>query len=118
MKSIQITKIIMILSIMVFVGFGAYAFADWGMGYGRQGIGMYSQGMGFGGQGYTSNFSEDEIRKLDHECIDTMTKIRKISPNTARSFDRRGSMGFGMRGMRGSEMMNYGMMDPGGYCNW
>jgi hypothetical protein len=41
--------------------------------------------------------------------------MRKINPNTAGSFDRRGSMG---SGMMGSGMMNYGMMGPGAYCNW
>jgi hypothetical protein len=110
MKSIKTNTIIMILSIIAFVGFGAYAFADWGMGYGRQGIGMYGQGMGFGGQGYPSNLSEDEIRKLDQERIDPVTKMRKINPNAARSFDRSGSMGFGMMGS--------GMRGPGGFCNW
>jgi hypothetical protein len=108
MKNIQADKIIMILSIIAFVGVGAYAFADWGMGYGRQ-------GMAFGGQGFTSDLSEDEIRKLDQERIDPVTKMRKINPNTAGRFDRRGSMSFGMMG---SGMMNYGMMGPGGYCNW
>ena len=115
MKSISTNKIVMVLSIIAFVGFGAYAFADWGMGYGRQGMGMYGQGIGFGGQGYTSNLSEDEIGKLDQERIDPRIKMRKINPNITRSFDRRGSMGFGMMG---SGMMNYGMMGPGGYCSW
>jgi hypothetical protein len=115
MKNIQADKIIMILSIIAFVGVGAYAFADWGMGYGRQGKGIDGQGMAFGGQGNTSNLSEEEISKLDQERIDPVTNMRKINPNTAGSFDRRGSMG---SGMMGSGMMNYGMMGPGAYCNW
>ncbi len=67
MKSNNISKVILILTVIATAGFGAYAFADWGMGYDRHGLGMYGGGMGYGGQGYMGNLSADEIGVLDQE---------------------------------------------------
>ncbi len=67
-------KAIMILSVIAILAFGAYAFADWGMGYGHhRGWGHYGQDMqhrGWGGQGYghmMGDLSEEQISKLDKE---------------------------------------------------
>ena len=67
MKNNNISKVILILTVIAIAGFGAYAFADWGMGYDRHGLGMYGGGMGYGGQGYMGNLSADEIGVLDQE---------------------------------------------------
>jgi Spy/CpxP family protein refolding chaperone len=68
--------------LLAFLGFGTYAFAEWGRGYGRQfmgdgqgwqhggcprgenGPGWHHRGPGFGGQG---NLSAEEAKKLDQE---------------------------------------------------
>ena len=69
-------KTIMILSVIAILAFGAYAFADWGMGYahpGRDhhGRGHYAQGMhhrDWEKPEYTmGDLSEEQIRKLDKE---------------------------------------------------
>jgi Spy/CpxP family protein refolding chaperone len=67
MKNNHTNKVITILAIVAIIGFSAYAFADWGMGYGRHGMGMYGGAMGYGNQGYMGNLSADEITKLDQE---------------------------------------------------
>ena len=76
---------IIILTVLAIVGFGAYAFADWGMGYGHRmgmhgGMGMYGGGMGYGcpgwngaapgwqgtaGPAYRGNLTPDQIKALD-----------------------------------------------------
>ncbi len=67
------TKTLMVLTIVGIVGFGAYAFADWGMGYGPRGWGHQGPGMhneGWGGQGYGNrmhDLSDEEIEKLEKE---------------------------------------------------
>ncbi len=66
-------KAIMVLSVIAILAFGAYAFADWGMGYGHHGRGYYGQGMhhrGWENPGYghmMGDLSEEQIRKLDKE---------------------------------------------------
>ncbi len=45
-------KIIAVLAVVAFVGFGSYAFADRGGGYGHRGSGHQGYGMGSGHQGY------------------------------------------------------------------
>ncbi len=66
-------KTIMVLSVLAILAFGAYAFADWGMGYGHHGWGHHGQGMfqrGSEGPGYgymMGDLSENQIRKLDKE---------------------------------------------------
>lgn len=66
-------KTLMVLTIVGIVGFGAYAFADWGMGHGPYGWGHHEQGMhnqGWGGSGYgnrMSDLSDEEIDALEKE---------------------------------------------------
>jgi len=71
-------KAIVVLSVIAILAFGAYAFADWGMGYshpGRDhhGRGHYGQGMhhrNWANPGYghmMGDLSEEQIRKLDKE---------------------------------------------------
>ena len=119
MKNHHTKKVIMVLTIIAFVGFAAYAFADWGMGYGgRQGMGMSSRGMGYGNQEWgqrSSNWNDRTYNDQGYRENLGANKTRKINPNTAGSFDGRGGMGYGMMG---SGMMNYNMMGSGGYCNW
>jgi Spy/CpxP family protein refolding chaperone len=67
MNNNNTSKVLIILTVIAIAGFGAYAFADWGMGYGRYGMGMHGGGMGYGGQGYMGNLSADEIGALDQE---------------------------------------------------
>ena len=84
MKQSFKSKGLVIVTLIAVVGFSAYAFADWGMGYGRYGMGMQGGGMGYGGRGwdyhgsyrghgphsgraYMGNLSEDEIKKLDQQ---------------------------------------------------
>ncbi len=45
-------KIIAVLAVVAFVGFGSYAFADRGEEYGHRGYGHQGYGMGYGHQGY------------------------------------------------------------------
>ena len=114
MKNNHTQKVITVLSIIAFVGFAAYAFADWGMGYGRQGMGMYGRGMGYSDH-RGSNWNDRTNDDLGYRGNSSNNKTRKINPNAAGRFDGRGGMGYGMMG---SGMMNYGMMGSGGYCNW
>jgi zinc resistance-associated protein len=73
MKNRIKTKTLMVLTIVGIVGFGAYAFADWGMGYGPHGWGHQGPGMhneGWGGQGYGNrmhDLNDEEIEKLEKE---------------------------------------------------
>jgi zinc resistance-associated protein len=45
-------KIIAVLAVVALVGFGSYAFADRGGGYGDRGYGQHGYGMGYGQHGY------------------------------------------------------------------
>jgi Spy/CpxP family protein refolding chaperone len=73
MRNLNVNKILMILAVVVLVGFGAKAFADWGMGYGDRGWGHHGQGghhRGWGGSGYGSmmgNLNEKELKALEDE---------------------------------------------------
>ena len=66
-------KAIMALSVIAILVFGAYAFADWGMGYGHHERGYFDQGLhhrGWENPGYghiMGDLSEEQIRKLDKE---------------------------------------------------
>ena len=62
--------LLVILTVVTVLGFGAYAFADWGSGYGSRGGGHMGRGhMGWGGPGYGygSDSNEDEYKKIDEE---------------------------------------------------
>jgi zinc resistance-associated protein len=74
MKKILTNKSLMILTIIAVIGFGAYAFADWGMGPGMMGgWGNYGPGWhhgGWNGSGYgymTGNLSDKELSHLNKE---------------------------------------------------
>jgi Spy/CpxP family protein refolding chaperone len=68
-----INKLILIFTIMAIVGFGTYALAQMGMGYGLHGDMHYGpawQHHGYGSQGYGGfwgNLSEDEIKQVQAE---------------------------------------------------
>jgi len=74
MKKILTNKSLMVLTIVAILGFGAYAFADWGMGPGMMGgWGNYGPGWHRGGNGYNGygnmmgNFSDDEIQEMNSQ---------------------------------------------------
>ena len=118
MKNNHTQKVIMILSIIAIVGFAAYAFADWGRGSNRQGMGMYGRGMGYSDQGWGQRGSNWNDRTYDDQGYRgnlSANRTRKINPDAGRGFDGRGGMGYGMMDR---SMMNYGMMGSGGNCQW
>jgi Spy/CpxP family protein refolding chaperone len=68
MRSIKLNKILVMVTIVAVVGFGAYAFAGWGMGYGPRGWGHMGAGWnqrGYAGPGYQNNLSDEEIDQLN-----------------------------------------------------
>ncbi|MFZ0484836.1 MAG: periplasmic heavy metal sensor [Desulfobacterales bacterium] len=74
MKKIITNKSLMVLTIVAVLGFGAYAFAGWGMGPGMMGgWGNYGHGWHHGGYGYNGygnmmeNFSDDEIQEMSSQ---------------------------------------------------
>ncbi len=73
MKKNITNKALMLLTVVAVIGFGAYAFADRGMGYDRHGWGHNGPGWHHGdwsGPGYDymkRDLSDDEIEKLDKE---------------------------------------------------
>ncbi|MFC1567491.1 Spy/CpxP family protein refolding chaperone [Thermodesulfobacteriota bacterium] len=73
MKTSVTSKALMIITIVAVIGFGAYAFAGWGMGYGHHGRGHYGPDgnhEGWGGPGYghmMDNLSDAEIEKMENE---------------------------------------------------
>jgi Spy/CpxP family protein refolding chaperone len=70
-------KATVVLSVIAILAFGAYAFADWGMGYSHPGRdhhgrghyqGMHNRGWANPGYGnMMGDLSEEQIRKLDKE---------------------------------------------------
>lgn len=73
MKTRITSKALMIITIVAVVGFGAYAFAGWGMGYGHHGWGhpgpgWHHEGRGGPGYGYMmDNLNDADIGKLENE---------------------------------------------------
>ncbi len=70
MRNIKLTKLVMIATLIAIVGFGAYAFAGWGMGYGPRGWGHMEPGWHHGGPGnpaYQSELSDEDIAKFSEE---------------------------------------------------
>ena len=71
MKTNITGKFFMVLTVVAIIGFGAYAFADWGMGYGHHRWGHNGPGWhheGRGGYGYMmGDLSDDEIEKMENE---------------------------------------------------
>ena len=64
-------KIFLVLAIVAVLAIAVTSFAGWGRGHMGPGYGMHGgwgQGpMGYGGQGYQSDLSDEEIAKLDKE---------------------------------------------------
>ena len=118
MKRNQTNTVIMIISVIALLGFSAYAFADWGMGYGRQAMGMYDREMGYSVRGSDNrgfNYNDRTYDNPGYRGNSGPNKTRRINPQATGNFTERGGMGYGMMG---SGMMNSGMMGSGGYCNW
>ena len=72
MKKIFTRETLIILTVVGFLGFGAYAFADWGMGHGMMGgWGHYGPGWNNGGYGYNGygnimgNLNDEEIQEMN-----------------------------------------------------
>ena len=64
------SKVLLVLAIVGILAFGAYAFADWGMGYGHGGWGHHGPGRhrGWSGnQGYQGNLTDEQTTKLNKE---------------------------------------------------
>ena len=69
------SKILVVLTVFTIMGFGVYAFADGGMGYGRHHRGEGHHGRGWQGEGYgcpgygsmMGNLSDEEIQKMDEQ---------------------------------------------------
>ena len=82
MKRRYMKTTLVVTAVLAMLGFGTYAFAEWGMGYGRQnygggpgwghgecrgggyGPGIQQRGFGYGGP---ANLSPDEAKKLEEE---------------------------------------------------
>jgi len=72
MKKISTRETLIIITVVAFLGFGAYAFAGWGMGPGMMGgWDNYGPGWhrgGYGDNGYggmMGNFSDDQIQEMN-----------------------------------------------------
>lgn len=72
MNKIFTRKTLIILMVLTVLGFGAYAFADWGMrpgmmgGWDNYGPGRHHGGYGYYGYGdMMRNFSDDEIQEMN-----------------------------------------------------
>ncbi len=85
-------KIIAVLAVVALVGFGSYAFADRGGGYGDRGYGQHGYGMGYGQHGYgmghgqhgydmgygPRGYRDDYRQDRDYEGDLTRDKIRQL----------------------------------------
>jgi len=68
MKKNITNKALMVLTVVAVIGFGAYAFADWGMGYGHRGPGWHHGGWNGPGYDYMKrDLNDDQIEKLEKE---------------------------------------------------
>ena len=74
MKKIFTSKTLIILTVVTILGFGAYAFADWGMGpgmmggWGHHGSGWHHGGWNNSGYGpMAGNLSDDELAQMNKE---------------------------------------------------
>ena len=69
------SKILVVVTVFTVMGFGVYAFAEGGMGYGKHhrgwghhGPGWHHGGYGCPGYGYmTGNMSDEDIQKMDEQ---------------------------------------------------
>ena len=69
MQKSNLRKILMILTVVAVVGFGAYAIAHWDMGYGHHGWGPGYYYGGNGGPDFQSigDLTDDQIKNLNEE---------------------------------------------------
>ncbi len=74
MKKIFTSKTLIILTVVTVLGFGTYAFADWGMGpgmmgeWGHDGPGWHHRGWNSSGYGpMAGNLSDDELVQMNKE---------------------------------------------------
>lgn len=80
MKKNITSKALMVLIVITVVGFGTYAFAGRGMGYGHHGPGWHHRG-GYGhgsDSDYSGNLSADEIAKLDQHRAEFLKATEDI----------------------------------------
>jgi len=89
MKKIFTRETLIILTIVAFLGFGAYAFADWGMGPGMMGgWGHYGHRWNNGGYGHNGygnmmgNLNDEEIQ----EMISQRNKFFKATEDLRQDF--------------------------------
>ena len=78
------SKIFLVLTTVGILGFGAYAFADWGMGYGHGGRGHHGPGWqrGWSGnQGYQGNLNDEQITRLNKERRTFFEETRNLREN-------------------------------------
>jgi len=99
MKKSIINKILMVLTVVAVIGFGAYAFAGWGMGYGHHGWGSHAPGWHHGGwddAGYGnlgSDLSDAEVEKLDKARSDFLEATETLRQNLyAKELDLRSEL--------------------------
>ena len=84
MKTSITSKALVIITIVAIIGFGTYAFAGWGMGYGHHGRGHYGPGYhheGWGGSGYghmMDDLSDVDIEKLDKARSDYLKATENL----------------------------------------
>lgn len=72
MKTSITSKALVVITIVAIIGFGTYAFAGWGMGYGHHGRGHYGpgyhhQGWGAGYGPMMEDWNDAEIEKFEKE---------------------------------------------------
>lgn len=77
-----VSKILVVLTIVTVMGFGVYAFADGGMGYGRHHGGRDYDGPGWQGGGYGCPGYGYMMRDLSDEDIQKMAEQREAFFNS------------------------------------
>ncbi|QTA90178.1 periplasmic heavy metal sensor [Desulfonema magnum] len=81
MKKNYVIRWVMALALIAMTGFGANAFADWGMGYGGcPGKRFHAQSR-YGGPSWMADLSADEIKKAEEERSAFFTATEDIRQN-------------------------------------
>ncbi len=84
MKQSITNKVLMVFTVVVIVGFGAYAFAGRGMGYGhhgwdRHGSDWHHEGRGGHGYGHMmGDLSDEDIKNLDKTHSDFLKSTKNL----------------------------------------
>jgi hypothetical protein len=88
MKNIFTRKTLIILTVVTVLGFGAYAFADWGMGpgmmggWGHHGPGWHHGGWNNSGYGpMAGNLSDDELIQMNKERSEFFKATENLRQN-------------------------------------